>query len=1194
MKLLATLIFLINFSIVIAQPSLTVTTTNCTTWNCSPCDGTFTVTLNNPNTPGPYTYWMYADSAGTILLDSATVAGNSYTFTGICQGYYWTNMTWPLPPSPQPPCTNCVGADTCATCPPGVGNGSGGAGAGGAVGAPCPPISIAQVPDELACFGSGMGTVLNVSFPGATVTWSAGGGFGSASGTGTSVPGYPLGMNDAYTVNATATFIMLDGTICTSSPMSFTVFSVESGFGFNPDQYVCEGDEFDMSAICPTGNVVDENTGMNIFPPFYPMMNTSLACGYPPTPWDCGGTVYTNIIVVPLPTVDAGADQTVCFGEGAILSGSSSDPAIWESGEANGSMVYPSVGVHEYIYTATNSNGCTESDTVQITVLQSYAIDAGPDIVECENVQVALTATSTETFAWNNGVVDGQLFFPAPGEYIVTTTSGGCVGTDTVNVTLNPIPAIDGGPNLNACLGDSVTLSGSGGIGYVWDQSVSDGIPFVPPLGVTWYNLSGTDINGCVGSNAVEVTVVGLPIISAGADQTICLGQPVTLAGSGGQSYVWDNSVTDNTSFSPTSTLTYTVIGEDINGCENTDQVIVNVNSLPIINAGADVSTCLGDSVELNAVGASTLAWSTTTINGAYFTPLISQEIIVSGTDLNGCSNEDTLLITVHQLPTVEAGPNLSVCLGDSVQLFASGASSYSWNNSVVDGLWFFPGLGTTTFTVEGTDSNGCVNNDSMMIIVNGLPAIDAGADQTICLGDPVTVAGSGGLTYSWDNSVINNTSFNPLSTMTYAVIGEDVNGCENTDQVTVNVNGLPVIDAGADVSICLGDSVQLNALGAPSLSWNTATANGGYFTPLISQEVIASGTDLNGCTNSDTLLITVNSLPFVDAGVNQTVCEGDSITVQAVGTGLLSWSNALQNNIPFSQGVGTQTYFVSLMDTNGCNAIDSVIITVEPTPVVSFTADQVEGCSPLNVTFTNTTAGNLTDCLWEISNGDILSGCGSVSSTFNAPGTYDVQLTVFSINGCTATNTETGYIYIEEDPIASFTASPHEVGVLNSFVQMTNYSTGATSYLWDFGDATVGSTLTNPGHVFPSENAGSYQVELIAFSPLMCSDTAYQSIKVNEDLIYFVPNTFTPDGDSHNQEFKPVFTSGFDQQDYHLMIFNRWGEVVFQSKNYEVGWDGVCDTGYCQDGVYTWRIEFKMIDGDERQILHGHVNLLR
>lgn len=185
-----------------------------------------------------------------------------------------------------------------------------------------------------------------------------------------------------------------------------------------------------------------------------------------------------------------------------------------------------------------------------------------------------------------------------------------------------------------------------------------------------------------------------------------------------------------------------------------------------------------------------------------------------------------------------------------------------------------------------------------------------------------------------------------------------------------------------------------------------------------------------------------------------------------------------------------------------------------------------------------------------------------------------------------------------DEIPVASFIPSEFELTNLDTEVFFENTSTGAVTYSWDFGDESVNSTAENPVHVFPDDESGGYVVQLIAFSPLGCSDTITIAIQVWEELIYYIPNTFTPDGDEYNQTFQPIFESGFDPFDFNMLIFNRWGEVIFETNNHEIGWDGTYGASGQRElvpqGIYTWKIEFKVEKNDERKMISGHLNVIR
>jgi gliding motility-associated-like protein len=229
------------------------------------------------------------------------------------------------------------------------------------------------------------------------------------------------------------------------------------------------------------------------------------------------------------------------------------------------------------------------------------------------------------------------------------------------------------------------------------------------------------------------------------------------------------------------------------------------------------------------------------------------------------------------------------------------------------------------------------------------------------------------------------------------------------------------------------------------------------------------------------------------------------------------------------------------------------------------------------------------------MSDGTILNGCGTVSNTFEAIDCYDITLTATDNFGCTNSLTSTNLVCVEAPPIASFNGTPSVLNEYDSEVNFINTTVGGATYFWDFGDGSGSSTLVNPDHDYAEAGVGSYLVTLIAYSPTGCSDTTTRPIQLLEDLIYYIPNTFTPDDDMYNQLFKPIFTSGYDPFDYTLLIYNRWGELLFESHNVDFGWDGTFgDQGLVKEGSYTWKIEFKTKASDERKMIVGHVNVLR
>ncbi len=402
-------------------------------------------------------------------------------------------------------------------------------------------------------------------------------------------------------------------------------------------------------------------------------------------------------------------------------------------------------------------------------------------------------------------------------------------------------------------------------------------IHYTVPTATTYlWNTTATtqSINPTINTNStfnVEVNVTGCPtmydtvsiqvstpVVSAGVDVAVCDGAQATLSGSGVVSYAWDNGVTDGVAFTPSATMDYVVTGTDTIGCTATDTVTVTVNNLPLVDAGSDFSVCIGAQASLFGSGADTYTWDNGVIDGVPFTPSATMSYEVIGTDVNGCTDNDTVVVTVNSLPVVTGGPDTTVCAGTQVTLSGSGAASYSWDNGVTDGVPF-TAVSAMTYIVEGTDVNGCMNTDTVMISVNSLPSVYAGPDSIICAGTLAFLSGSGAVSYTWDNNVTDGVPFSPTSTMTYIVTGTDTNGCQNTDTVTITVNTVNVTTSVVNETITalatgggyqwINCSNNAPVAGATAQSY-TATANGSY-------AVIVTE---NGCTDTSACQV-INSV---------------------------------------------------------------------------------------------------------------------------------------------------------------------------------------------------------------------------------------------------------------------------------------------------------------------------------------------
>jgi hypothetical protein len=497
----------------------------------------------------------------------------------------------------------------------------------------------------------------------------------------------------------------------------------------------------------------------------------------------------------------------------------------------------------------------------------------------CYGERTTLSVSGSGEMSWYKQASGGEIIssgtsFQTP-PLVANTTyyveANTCTPSATrlaITVTVNPLPTVSAGADKEVCQGESVTLSGSGAASYSWDKGVTNGTAFTPPLGATVYTVTGTDAKGCRNTDQVSVVVNPLPVVSAGSDKQVCAGETVVLKGSGASGYSWDKGVSDNVAFTPPAgTTVYTVTGMDAKGCKGTDQVSVVVNALPSLSAGPDKEVCAGEKVILSGSGASTFSWDKGVANGTAFTPPAGTTIYtVTGTDAKGCKNSDQVSVKVNPLPNVYAGEDKDICQGSKVNLAGSGANTYSWDKGVTNGMAFTPPIGSTIYTVTGTDARGCKNTDQVSVTVHPLPSISAGADKVICEGVPLTLTGSGGASYTWNKGVLNGIPFNPPVGITeYSVTGVDAFGCSGTAVVQVTVIPspdvtltLPAIDDFCNLENSIPLSGGLPAGGV----YSGPGVNAGYFQPKISgvgtHQISYTYTSGNGCSSTATAMMEV------------------------------------------------------------------------------------------------------------------------------------------------------------------------------------------------------------------------------------------------------------------------------------------------------------------------------------------------
>lgn len=441
---------------------------------------------------------------------------------------------------------------------------------------------------------------------------------------------------------------------------------------------------------------------------------------------------------------------------------------------------------------------------------------------------------------------------------------------------------------------------------------------------------------------------------------------------------------------------------------------------------------------------------------------------------------------------------------------------------------------------------------------------------------------------------------------------------CDNdTSLHTLTIYDQPVAGADGSGEMCneVGFTFDLNTLLSghdPGGTWSEVTATGGAFNPLTGILTIDPGFVAGDYTFEYTLLatapcvddiatfvITVNPLPGVGiAPVASSICIGDEITLTGTGAATYVWDPVtVSDGVSFAPAVGSVTYTVTGTDANGCVNTASKTVVVHALPVIYITPDSLSGCTPFQTGFEIHSDTPISTTDWTFGDGDIAEDMTipHVSHTYLFGGLYDVSATVTDMFGCVSSIAYNDWVTVETQPIAAFSMSPQSVFTNDTEVEFTNESLYATDYLWDFGDG-AGDNTENPIHSFP-EDPGDviYPVTLTVSNYLGCTDIATLYMNVKGIIIFYIPNTFTPDGDQFNETFQPVFESGYDPYDFHMAIYDRWGEIVFESYDVNGGWNGLYgDQGLAQDGVYIWQLDFKERHTDKRHTHTGHVTILK
>ncbi|MEP7169108.1 MAG: choice-of-anchor L domain-containing protein [Bacteroidota bacterium] len=650
--------------------------------------------------------------------------------------------------------------------------------------------------------------------------------------------------------------------------------------------------------------------------------------------------------------------------------------------------------------------GVSDTTYVTVTITTNVPVDLGPDTSFCAGTSMLLGygIISGTSYLWSTGATTSGIVISTPGTYIVTVTSALCpAGVDTINVSMTTVN-LNLGNDTTLC-GTTYTISGNiVGTHYQWSNGDTTATLTVNTSGTYWMVVTE---NGCQDVDSITVTFVNAGSVSLGNDTTICNGQPLVLGGGlFGNYFLWSTGDTTAT-ITVTQSGTYWV-NAGTTGCIGSDTIVVNI-SLVSANLGNDTTICTGQSVTLgNSLAGTSFLWSTGATSS---TITVSSSGIYAVTVTAGsCTAVDSINITITAPPVVSLGNDTTLCAGNTLALDAGIHSAYIWSTGGTTSVINVTATGTYYVLVS---DGGCFGTDSIHVTFTPLPVVNLGSNLSFCFGLSDTLdAGNAGATYLWSNgstaqTLIVNTSGTYSVTVT-------ASGCSATASAQVTVNPLPVITLTNDTSICVNSNVTLNASGGTSYLWSPPNylSNPAIQSPLATPPVTTTYTvfvtDANTCSNSKSVTVTVNALPFITTIADTVICEGNSISLTTQGGVSYSWNNGqyLDNSSSASPSATppiVTTFTVTGTDANGCKNNASVTVGITGLPTASFDHDFEITCDGTKGIFTYTGNGAL-QYSWNFGD-DSTSTEQNPIHNFNVGTTGVITLTVFNI-GCSAKDT--------------------------------------------------------------------------------------------------------------------------------------------------------------------------------------------
>lgn len=903
-------------------------------------------------------------------------------------------------------------------------------------------------------------------------------------------------------------------------------------------------------------------------------------------------------------------------------------------------------GTYNFVWSETSGSvTCTQRDTVAITFNQTpnSTFTASPVLCFGDTCIITYTGnglpppTGVYSYGWDGGsqiMATGgtsagpwKVTWATANTYNVTlfVTQNGCSSAITTVPVLIPTEMQHTNTLVhNLCFGDqlgSITINTSGGTlpyTYSWASYVS----VLNNLAAGTYPVTVTDANGCNFSENLTITEPTAFVINDTTFKEInCFGGNdgfvnIDVAGGTGiPTYVWNPVMPNSQLQTNLPTGTYQVTATDENGCFVTETFVLDQPQELNLTVSPGVSLCFGVSTTMQATCDGGVLPYTYLWNGApstaslTVTPTVTSTYVAQIQDAHNClSNTEgvTVIVSPKMVPVLSLFNNscFNSCDGKAIYAVSGGITPliYSWPSATNTLSSLCAGL----YTVTVTDQIGCFVDTSFSITQPAPLAYSTTNTSTTCWGynnGSASVTVQGGTQpywYFWSNGS-NMANATNLFAGTYYCTVHDVNNCTVNPIVIVTQPSKVYVTSSDDQTICIGGSVNISSQvmgGIPPYSYSWVADTLAYSGPVVMANPLTTTTyyltvtDRNNCAGN-TQMVTVNVTPSLQMSIStidDTICPGSPANIRMNITGgnggpyMIYLNNGTIVAPPFDVfPTVSQTYILEVHDRcETPSIVDSIHIEVLPEPPVNPMVDKYSGCAPLNLSFIEPNLNEGQTYTWIF--GDGVNSEGSVAKNpvhiFNYPGTYTVTLTVTSLFGCSKTVTITNPIYVYPVPEARFFMRPDVVSIVDPRIEFINLSVGADTAFWSFGDGDS-SLIYSPTHYYGK--IGTYTVDLIARTEYNCTDTVSQNVVIKEEYSIYAPTAFSPNNDERNDFFN-ITGNGIHPDDFLFIIYNKWGEKIFETKDKDKQWDGKYKGKTVESGVYTWVVSYKDTNGNGHQ----------